>query len=206
MKKEIHIFGSTVRGEVEKNSDIDVLVISDINDRHEKFPSEWSVYSHKSIQEFYESGRLFAWHLFLDSKCIFKEDSKSYLETLGKPEEYSNFESDFESLSELLIISLDEIDNCSKSIVFEAGVTYTALRDLAMIASTKLHDRPCFSRYSPYLLPFTFPIEKEIYDQMIAARLASTRGIKFNGKNKGKLYALPTSNIRSWLKELKDSV
>lgn len=202
MKKEIYIFGSSVRGEVESNSDIDVLVIADTKNRHDHFPTEWSVYSHSSIKEFYDSGRLFAWHLHLDSKCIFKESEQSYLESLGKPAEYSNFNSDLESLSELLLTSLNEIDNSTASIIFEAGVAYTAIRDLAMVASTKLHSRPCFSRYSPYALPFTFPIEKSLYELMICARLASTRGKTVSTKDRDQLYKLPTNELRHWLKEL----
>ena len=199
MKKEIYIFGSTVRGEVEQNSDVDVLVISDIKNRKNFFPDEWSVYSFKAIEKLYEDGRLFAWHLHLDSKCIFKDEEKSFLEKLGTPNKYQNYDIDFESLRSLLLTSLIEIDNKTRSIVFEAGIAYTAIRDLAMIASTKLHSRPCYSRYSPYLLPLEFPLEKEIYDLMINARLSSTRGIQME---KASLGNLPTSHIRDWLYKL----
>ncbi|MGN5077006.1 nucleotidyltransferase domain-containing protein [Aeromonas veronii] len=204
MKKEIYIFGSAVRGDVEKNSDIDVLVISDTNNRKDHFPDEWSVYSYKSIREFYESGRLFAWHLHLDSKCIYKKSEKSFLDSLGEPAIYSSFKSDFESLKEILLLSLREIENSTASFIFEVGVTYTAIRDLAMIASTKLHIRPCFSRYSPYQLPLEFPINKDIYELMICARLASTRGYVITEKDKFSLYGLSTKKIRMWLKELEE--
>lgn len=204
MKKEIFIFGSAVRGEIEKNSDIDVLVISDSKNRRDEFPNEWSVYSYQSIRDFYESGRLFAWHLHLDSKCIYKEKNESFLDVLGKPALYSNFKSDFESLKEILLTSLSEIENRSTSIIFEAGITYTAIRDLAMVASTKLHNRPCFSRYSPYLLPHEFPIKRHLYEHMISARLASTRGNEITEKNSALLYQLPTNNIRKWLQELEE--
>ncbi|OEE60616.1 hypothetical protein A1OK_10470 [Enterovibrio norvegicus FF-454] len=202
MKKEIYIFGSTVRGEVASNSDIDVLVITDLENRRSHFPDEWSVYSFQAISDFYDSGRLFAWHLHLDSKCIYKDKNESFLDSLGSPAPYSNLECDFESLKEILTQSLDEIEKGTASLVFEVGIAYTAIRDLAMIASTKSLNRPCFSRYSPYLLYNKFPIEKSIYEKMICARLASTRGVSISKEDIVQISELPTYKIRSWLNEL----
>lgn len=203
MSGEIYIFGSTVRGETYFNSDVDVLAITEHEGSRDCFPENWSVYSKESIRNMFESGRLFSWHLFLESKCIYKEGDISFVERMGEPKKYSDFEEDFDSLSQLLISSLDEIDKGTNSIIFEFGVVYTALRDIAMISSTKLCDCPCFSRYSPYVIPVDFPVEKELYDLMVCSRLASTRGIYFSDQEKVKLASISSCDIRGWLGDLK---
>jgi hypothetical protein len=201
MSYELYIFGSAVRGEVAKNSDIDVLVITDHADKKSMFPESWSVYSKKSIEIFFSEGKLFAWHLYLDAKCIHCSESTTFLNKLGEPSRYKDILDDFCSLSDLLDSSFDEMKS-TQSEVFEIGIIYTALRDIAMVASTALSNRPCFSRYSPYRLSVKFPIPQDLYELMIEARLTSTRGIEFTGYINKITEILPFSRIKSWVKEL----
>lgn len=201
MSYELYIFGSAVRGEVTKNSDIDVLVITDQVEKKSMFPDSWSVYSQKSIERYFSEGKLFAWHLHLDAKCIHCSESTTFLKKLGEPSPYNNLPDDFYSLSDLLDRSLDEIIS-TQSEVFEIGLIYTALRDIAMVASTALNDRPCFSRYSPYKLSVKLPIPKDLYEVMIEARLTSTRGVEFTGDVNQLTEMLASSGIKSWVKRL----
>lgn len=201
MSYELYIFGSAVRGEVTKNSDIDVLVVTDEVENKSMFPESWSVYSKTSIERYFSEGKLFAWHLYLDAKCIHCSESTTFLEKLGEPNPYKDLSDDFCSLRDLLDSSLKEIKN-TQSEVFEIGLIYTALRDIAMVASTALNDRPCFSRYSPYRLAVKIPIPEDLYELMIEARLTSTRGVEFTGNIKKITKMLASSGIKSWVKGL----
>jgi len=201
MSYELYIFGSAVRGEVTKNSDIDVLVITDRVEKKVMFPDSWSVYSKKSIERYFSEGKLFAWHLYLDAKCIHCSESTTFLKQLGEPSPYKDLSDDFCSLSNLLDSSLKEIKS-TQSEVFEIGLIYTALRDIAMVASTSLNDRPCFSRYSPYKLSVKIPIPQDLYELMIEARLTSTRGVQFTGDINQITKMLASSGNKPWVKGL----
>lgn len=199
MKNDVYIFGSVARGEVERNSDVDVLLITREKDTRREFPETWSVYTEDVIGNYYASGRLFAWHLHLEAKCVFSERDIPFLSALGEPSPYENHKEDFESLKSLLLESLNELREGTQSTIFEIGLVYTALRDIATIASTKILKSPCFSRYSPFLIPINFPLAKDTYNLAIEARLLATRNFH-TGKNldgiKKELIAAP---LKEWV-------
>lgn len=204
MRKDIYIFGSTVRGEMEKNSDIDVLVITNNETTRKNIPSTWSVYPEETIEKYYETGRLFAWHLHLEAKCIFSNHTVPFLEKLGTPNPYNLHQDDFESLHSILLDSLNEIKTGTNSPIFEIGIIYTALRDMAMIASTKLLANPNFSRYSPYALPINFPLSIEIYESAIKARLLSTRGVQVDLDPISLTNGLLSASIDIWTNNIRE--
>ena len=70
MTHEIYIFGSMTRGEVSPSSDADVLVIQD-DSNQSLFPPSWSVYSKKTIETYFSTGRLFAWHLHFEAVRVY---------------------------------------------------------------------------------------------------------------------------------------
>jgi len=177
MSHDIYIFGSVVRGEVEITSDVDILVVPFEEEQRERFPKEWSVYSTKIINEYFSCGRLFAWHLFLESKCIHSHNGTPYLETLGEPSSYLTALRDIDELEELLRQSLAEIRSGTNSLIYELGITYTAIRDIAMSASWALMKRPCFSRNAPFMLPLPCPLSSAAYNGSMLARHSSTRGV-----------------------------
>ncbi|MFT6909833.1 MAG: hypothetical protein ACJAS1_006560 [Oleiphilaceae bacterium] len=202
MSYEIYIFGSAVRGEVAINSDVDVLVITDQVEEKSTFPETWSIYSKKSIEKLFSQGKLFAWHLYLDAKCIYSSKPTNFLEQIGEPAKYKDLICDFSALNELLDSSLSEV-KITNSEVFEIGLIYTALRDIAMVASTTLCDRPCFSRYSPYKIPLKISLPKDLYESMIEARLTSTRGLEFTGDTSRIIDELISYDIKLWVQEIK---
>jgi len=206
MNADIYVFGSTVRGEVKSNSDIDVLVITNESQKRSSYPDSWSVYPKETIENYFNEGRLFAWHLYLDAKCIFSHGLTPFLEELGEPNEFKSFDEDFSSLRALIYSSLNEIKNKTKSDIFELGISYTALRDIAMVSSTKLLDRPCFSRYSPYQLPINFPVSEDLYESMIEARLNSTRGTNFSRNSEELSKKLLSSRLNDWIEELENTL
>jgi hypothetical protein len=175
MNKEIYIFGSATRGEVSPSSDIDVLVIQE-HPTPEIFPNTWSVYSERTIEDYYKTGRLFAWHLHLEAVEIFPKTGENFLNRLGTPSAYTNLAEDFSDLRSLLNDSLSELAHGTESPIFELGIIYTAIRDIAMAASWFLLPKPTFSRYAPYILPVYCPIPREVYNIAMSARHTSTRG------------------------------
>ena len=101
MTHDLYIFGSAVRGEVSSTSDIDVLVIP-FGNCQDQYPSSWSVYSAETIESYFRAGRLFAWHLYLEARCIYSSGLISYLTGLGTPASYSSAALDIDDLDEML--------------------------------------------------------------------------------------------------------
>lgn len=175
MSHEIYIFGSAIRGDVHTFSDVDVLVIPDAPSEV-KFPSTWSVYSRQTIKSYFELGRLFAWHLHLEAVCIFPRFGANFLSEIGPPSPYTNAATDISDLQILLEKSLLELQMGTPNQVYELGLVYTAIRDIAMAASWPLLGKPSFSRYAPYQLPEPCPLPLAAYETAMIARHASTRG------------------------------
>ena len=66
----IYAFGSLCRGEIDIDSDVDLLAIVGGPDR--RFNSDtYSVYSYKRIAELWAEGNPFAWHLTYESRMVY---------------------------------------------------------------------------------------------------------------------------------------
>jgi len=202
---DLYIFGSAVRGEVSFSSDIDVLVIPLGKSRGE-YPSDWSIYSPEIIQSYFHAGRLFAWHLHLEAKCIHSAGQKPYLSTLGAPAPYSSAGKDIDDLEGMLRESFLEIQRQTSSLIYELGIAYTAIRDIAMSASWTLMERPCFSRNAPYLLPCPCPLPSEAYRGAMLARHSSTRGSSHEIEPERIAKALLTAPILTWVKDIRNAI
>lgn len=206
MSHDIYVFGSLVRGEAGKTSDIDILVVP-FGRPHVDFPEEWSVYSSDVLEEYYACGRLFAWHLFLESKCIHSHNGSPYLETLGEPSPYLTALQDIDELEKLLLLSLEEIRLGTKSIIYELGIAYTAIRDIAMSASWALMKSPCFSRNVPFLLPIPCPVSCFAYNGSMLARHSSMRGVDPTAIDTIKISKeLLNAPVISWIQSLKKAI
>ena len=175
MSHEIYLFGSVCRGESSPTSDVDILVLQFSGNRS-SFPASWSIYEPELIRDYFSQGRLFAWHLYLEAKSIFSQNETPFLYTLGAPAEYSTMEKDIDDLEQLLQEAISELKNGTKSVVYELGIIYTAIRDIAMSASWSYLGRPCFSIDAPYKLPNPCPLKNSVYKTAMLARHSSTRG------------------------------
>ena len=205
MNHDIYIFGSAVRGEVDHTSDIDVLVVP-FGEGQSAYPQGWSVYSPNVIQEYYSLGRLFAWHLHFESKCISSIEKTPFLEALGKPSPYVDAIKDISELEQLFQESITEIRKGTNSLMFELGIAYTSIRDIAMSASWGMLDRPCFSRNAPYLLPVACPISAETYKMAMRARLNSTRGLDIDIDEERASQELLNAPVTKWIRTLRNSL
>jgi hypothetical protein len=204
MTHEIYVFGSAVRGEVSPTSDIDILVLPFTSDRS-IFPTGWSIYSPELIKEYFQKGRLFAWHLHLEAQCIFTPNETSFLDDLGKPAPYSTMFNDIVELEHLLIDAIDEIESGTNSLIYELGIAYTAVRDIAMSASWAFLGAPCFSKRAPYELPVACPLPLTVYEGAMLARHSSTRGVDVSIDFEKTAYEFVRAPWRKWIKSIKNA-
>lgn len=202
MSHEFYAFGSVVRGDVTPSSDVDILVVPTETGREDCYPNGWSVYSRPVLCEYFRKGRLFAWHLHLESICLFSPHPEPWLATLGEPAPYATAREDVSDLQVLLGDSLDKIRQGSESLVYELGLVYTAIRDIGMAASWAVTGRPNFSRSAPFDLPHPCPVEYGAYAVAMAARHASTRGSDIPQGVESAAAAMMKAPLNTWVDEL----
>lgn len=173
----IYAFGSLCRGEVSKDSDLDILAL--VDGRDERFGSnEYSVYSYQRIKEMWVEGNPFAWHLFLESKLIFAADGCDFLREIGRPHEYENFKSDYFKFKTLLDDSFRNLKSGSRSFVFEMSNIFLAIRNISICYSLAFGGKPTFSRGAAHMLSEkSIKLPVRIYNILERARILSTRGI-----------------------------
>jgi hypothetical protein len=205
MSPELYIFGSAVRGEASADSDIDVLVIPAPGQTRDDFPPNWSVYRSETLKRYFAGGRLFAWHLYLEARNVYCATGTPLLQSLGPPMPYRTAREDIDQLEALLKDACRELARGSASLVYELGLAYTALRDIAMSASWGMLGRPCFSRRAPYLLSTACPLPEGVYKVMMSARHASTRGAPLPDTPESAVQALLEAPLEAWIHSLKAS-
>jgi hypothetical protein len=182
----ISLFGSRSREDDDEDSDLDVLVVvandtgktspdlvqNLVRKQFDKDPS-LSWYGLRKIDALFRSGDLFAWHLHLEAKTLAGTDLSA---CLGVPADYTTALSDINDLRKIASRVERSVIACNANAVFELGILYVCVRNIAMAASWHLASRPSFGRYSPYDLPIPFPIAKDTYEVMMKCRMASQRG------------------------------
>jgi predicted nucleotidyltransferase len=205
MSHEIYVFGSICRGQSTPTSDVDVLVVPFEVDSSQ-FPQHWSVYSPELLSEYFNAGRLFAWHLHIEAKCVFSSRSESFLASLGTPAPYSTIFDDIDDLEVLLKEALNELAAGTENVIYELGIAYTAIRDLAMSASWSLLTNPCFAADAPYRLPVDPPLPRDIYHQTMIARHASTRGSQFSFDPTSTAEIVTKAPLERWVASLREAI
>lgn len=89
----IYAFGSLCRGEIDHQSDIDLLALVDGTDKRFD-PSAFSIYTYKRIKMLWEDGNPFAWHLAVESRMLYSSNGADFIKSLGEPSKYRNCKSD----------------------------------------------------------------------------------------------------------------
>jgi len=176
---EIYAFGSICRGEVDKRSDVDLLLIKD---KEEKLPEfdldKFSIYNRNRIEEIWEEGNPFSWHLFSESKFIFSSNGKNLLQDLGKPKTYQNLENDLNKFADLYKTSKEHLLNSSNSTDFELSMIFLSIRNFATCYSLGKLEQLNFSRRSALNLgKESIHIPKSIFELLEKSRILSTRGL-----------------------------
>ncbi|MGF1718374.1 nucleotidyltransferase domain-containing protein, partial [Photobacterium chitinilyticum] len=199
----IYAFGSVCRGDIDLGSDVDMLVVANGKLGHIN-PSDYSIYSYDRIKELWEQGNPFAWHLHLESKLVFSQDSSNYLDDLGRPRDYADGESDCLKFYEIFKSACCSINESALSQVFDLSTVFLAMRNFASCYSLAYLECPDFSRRSSINLGAqSVPIDREVFSILESARILCTRGV---GKNltesqvTNAIESLP--QIECWMKSL----
>jgi len=175
----IYIFGSVVRGEIDKYSDIDLILISD-ESLVDIDVNKYSIYTSDRIKELYKEGNPFAWHLYYESKLVYSS-GEDFLRNLGRPEKYINCKSDLLKFKQLFNDSVDSIKENDFSIVFDLSMIFLAIRNFATCFTLGCYERPIFSRRSfEKLSDFPLILDERITDLLMMSRISSTRGVNYN--------------------------
>jgi Nucleotidyltransferase domain len=186
----IRVFGSVARGDHDELSDADVLVI--VKDRSGKVPERvvrdyvrpWvgeaptiSWYGRERLQNMFSSGHLFAWHLSDESYAVW--GPADIQELFGRPAPYRDALLDVSSFHAIMAGIPAALRNCPGNAVYEMGLLYVCIRNIAMSASWHLCDKPDFTRYSPFNLESReFCASRAGYELAMACRMSSQRGLR----------------------------
>lgn len=198
----IYAFGSICRGEVDLCSDIDMLAI--VNGRGNRFSSEnYSIYSYERINELWEQGNPFAWHLFLESKLIYSSNNSDYLRNIGEPTAYKAGLADCKKFREIFLSAKQSIEESNLTAIFDLSSIFLAIRNFATCYSLYSGIKPDFSRNSAYNMGIHRVLTDEsTYRLLERARVLCTRGVgdllSFHDIDKAKNEL---NKIESWMNE-----
>jgi hypothetical protein len=126
----------------------------------------------------FKNGELFAWHLYAETIPIFEQ--RPFLSSLGRPNPYTDGVQDVQSFHKILKGIPDQVNENQYNAIYETGLIYVCVRNIAMAASWALCDKPDFSRYSPFHLRYVreSPISLDSYEITMACRMAAQRGLE----------------------------
>lgn len=201
--KNIYIFGSIVRGEIDQYSDIDLLLISDESTKNVD-PNKYSIYSPERVKELYDEGNPFAWHLFYESRLVYSSENEDFLNKLGKPFKYSNCMSDLLKFKRLFDDSKVSIQENDFSIVFDLAMIFLAIRNFATCYTLGSYETPIFSRLTfEKLTDYPLILDDDIKDILMMSRLSSTRGVDYTFDDKFlTLLELNLYRIENWFNKI----
>ncbi|ANM14026.1 MULTISPECIES: nucleotidyltransferase domain-containing protein [unclassified Rhizobium] len=185
-----YVFGSVGRGQADHLSDLDILavvenakgkvpenvVLATVPATLRRMKSSISWYGENRLREMFANGELFAWHLHRETRPLF--DTQGFLAKLGTPSPYRDTERDVASFIKVMREIPAQIALNQGNAIYEAGLIYVCLRNIAMSASWDLCDAPDFSRYSIFNLGGVprCPLSQVEFEQAMFCRMAGQRG------------------------------
>ena len=203
--KNIYIFGSTVRGEVDQYSDVDLLLITD-EKTSDIDPNKYSIYKPSRVKEMFVEGNPFAWHLYYESKLVYSSD-KDFLSTLGIPSLYKDCKLDLMKFKKLFDDSIDSLKTNEYSVTFDLAMIFLAIRNFATCYTLGCYKKPIFSRQSfEKLTDFPLVLDIRLKEMLMMSRISSTRGINYYiGEEDLSLFKSEIGNINKWFNEILES-
>lgn len=188
MKHHIYVYGSTTSGEVHRDSDVDILVVTNgsVRESEVDFPSAWSAYTVDKLIELHREGAMFSWHLYQSAKCIFTPNGIDFIKSLGEPGKYSNINNDYAMFRSILIDSIEKLnagEQCST--IYELGIVYMALRDIGMHVSRYVLGLSDFSKYVNYRIDegFSSILPVDVFNILLKCRSCTMRGVAEPGES-----------------------
>jgi len=213
----VYVFGSVARGDLDPRSDLDLLAVVadgkgkvDEGNVYAYIPPELSNleasiswYGRRRLRAMFENGELFGWHLYQEAIPLF--ETEPVMQELGRPAPYRDAEADVASFEKVLSGIPEQLDASPENAVYELGLVYVCLRNICMAASSKLCDRPDFSRYSPFRLNGfpAVPLTPDEYDLAMSCRMAGQRGMRPPSPVSQPLVADIYGRLAPWITELR---
>lgn len=203
----IYAFGSICRGDIDPNSDIDLLSITDGFDSRFD-PNMFSIYSYSRIIELWKEGNPFAWHLSTEAKLIYSFNGSDFIHELGSPNEYNNCKNDCNKFYNLFLNAIASINSGSNSKIFEYSTIFLAIRNIATCYSLGRNNIKDFSRNSALNLgKRSLKILPSTYKMLESSRIISTRGVgRIIPKRELHIANEELTNIKNWMEELLNEV
>lgn len=198
----IYAFGSLCRGDIAIDSDIDLLAITG-SFNHNLSASTFSIYSYRRIQELWNEGSPFAWHLSAESRLIYSHNSTDFIVSLGTPSQYKNAHVDCNKFYSLFNQTISAI-NDSPSIVYNFSIIFLCIRNFATCFSLGYNGHYNFSRHSAINMgDDSIKISPKSFEILERARILSTRGIgdRINDEDISEVIK-ELSSINLWFEEL----
>ncbi len=200
----LYAFGSVCRGEIDRDSDIDLLaLVSGHDNRLEQ--SKYSIYSYSKMKKMWFKGSPFAWHLALESRLLFASDDSDFLKSLGQPSSYVHFLSDCEKFYGVFLEARSSLTESTSSRVFDFSTIFLSVRNIATCFSLGVLGQPIFSRHAALRMPpdFKLPISERSYRILERSRILCTRSVGSDiAEEEAGLVLSECDNIDHWMTEL----
>jgi len=203
----IYAFGSVCRGDIDTESDIDLLSIVDgYDDRFDS--STYSIYSYNRLMELWKEGNPFAWHLATEAKIIYSSNGKDFIKDLGEPKEYIKCKQDCIKFFNLYCKAVDSISSGGNSVIFEMSSIFLAVRNFATCYLLGQHKIGNFSRRSALQMnKKSIQISNDTYRILERSRVLCIRGTgKIINRNEFENSWDEIISIKNWMENLLDEV
>ena len=203
----IYAFGSVCRGDIDANSDVDLLSI--VNGHDERFDSStYSIYSYERLKELWSEGNPFAWHLANEARIIYSSSGKNFIKDLGEPKEYRKCKQDCIKFYNLYCKAVDSISSGSNSVIFELSSIFLAIRNMATCYLLGIHKIGNFSRQSALKMnKKSLQISDNTYRILERSRFLSIRGTgKIIDRKEIDNSWAEIICIKNWMEKLLDEV
>lgn len=199
----VYAFGSVCRGEIARDSDVDLLAITEGFD-HRFDPNTYSIYSYDRIAQLWNEGNPFAWHLSQESRLIFASDSRDFLANLGSPNPYHNCARDCEKFYAIFQSSCSSLSDKRATTIFELSTIFLSMRNIASCYALGVLGEGHFSRDAALRLgQNSAPIPVAAYRLLERSRLLSTRGYGASISTEQVQTAIAhLAAVRSWMEGL----
>jgi len=174
----IYAFGSICRGEVAADSDIDLLAL--VKGHDSRFDqSKYSIYSYSKIEQMWDKGSPFAWHLHLESRLLYATNNCDFLKSLGKPRRYLNCLDDCRKFQEVFEEARSSIFRDSASLIFDLSAVFLSIRNISTCFSLGVLGQPNFSRNAALALTgdLALPISANCHRTIEKCRILCTRSL-----------------------------
>lgn len=200
----LYAFGSVCRGEIDRESDIDLLaLVSGHDDRLD--PAKYSIYSYSKMETMWQKGNPFAWHLSLESRLLYSGDDRDFLKSLGQPAPYTNCQSDCRKFHAVYLEAISSLVGDMSSTVFDLSALFLSIRNIATCFALGVLGQALFSRHAALRLPLEFrlPISGDCYRILERARILCTRSIGADiSTDEVRLVRSECELVNQWMKTL----